>query len=82
MRWPVLEEYVIGLETLLLALYVGVSFFKAIPTDSQQTVSLIIGAFIGHIGTFISYKWGSSAGSAAKDETIARVLPPTPPRVP
>jgi hypothetical protein len=83
MRWPLLEEWVVGSEVSVLALYVLASFFRAVPDGAQQSVGLVIGAFITHIGTFISYKWGSSAGSAAKDETIARALPsPAPPSPP
>lgn len=79
-RWPRLKEWVVGTEVFVLAVYVLASFFYRVPEG--QTIGLVIGAFITHIGTYINYKWGSSAGSAAKDETIARALPPTPPPAP
>lgn len=77
MRAPNFAECVIGVQVVTLAGVVAASFARVLPEGSQQPVMLIVGAFIAHIGTFVSFKWGSSQGSRDKDARLSP--PPVPP---
>lgn len=81
MRAPNFAELVIGVEVLTLAAVVAASFGRVLPEGSQQPVMLVVGAFIAHIGTFVSFKWTSSQGSRDKDARVAPA-PPAPPAPP
>ena len=51
---------------------VFIMLFHEIPQGSKDMLGPIIGGIIGaSVSTIIQYKWGSSAGSAAKSNTIA-----------
>jgi drug/metabolite transporter (DMT)-like permease len=45
--------------------------FLEIPEKNSALLNLIIGALIGSFVTIVGYFYGSSSGSAKKDETIA-----------
>ena len=62
---------------LLLAIALGLSYWKG---DSSST-SMIVGAIIGQFATVVGYYFGSSESSQKKDATIAAALPPPPPAV-
>jgi hypothetical protein len=59
---------------LLLGFFgiVVLTFFKA-PLLSEGSINQIIGGMLVWIGMIVGYKWGSSAGSHAKDNTIAQL---------
>ena len=59
---------VVGFFTVLFALVV-----RPAPTTNSELLYLIIGALIGNFGTVVSYYFGSSAGSAKKDEIISNI---------
>ncbi len=55
-----------------------VTFFT-IPATGQDHAKTIVGFILGvGISTLLNYYWGSSKGSAAKSETIAKELPVLP----
>ena len=58
---------VIGFFVLL---YLLVS--KTVPDVNKDLLNLIVGALIGSFSTIVGYFFGSSAGSAKKDEIIAQ----------
>lgn len=51
-------------------LYLLVS--KTVPDENKDLLNLIVGALIGSFSTIVGYFFGSSAGSAKKDEIIAK----------
>lgn len=59
---------IIGFFTLLIILV-----FSAIPEQNKDLLNLVVGALIGSFGTVVTYNFGSSAGSAKKDETISNI---------
>lgn len=46
--------------------------FVNIPKENKDLVNMLLGAFIVSFTTVISYRFGSSKGSAEKDVTIAQ----------
>ena len=59
---------VIGFFVLL---YLLVS--RTVPDVNKDLLNLIVGALIGSFSTIVGYFFGSSAGSAKKDETISNI---------
>ena len=59
---------ILGFFTLLIILV-----FSAIPEQNKDLLNLVVGALIGSFGTVVTYNFGSSAGSAKKDETISNI---------
>jgi len=59
---------VIGFFVLL---YLLVS--KTVPDVNKDLLNLIVGALIGSFSTIVGYFFGSSAGSARKDEIISGI---------
>lgn len=51
----------------------ALAFTKAVPPQSEQVVNLLLGALATMATSVVSYWVGSSAGSARKDEHIARL---------
>jgi hypothetical protein len=47
--------------------------FKPMPQENKDVLYLAIGALIGFEGAVVQYFYGSSAGSAKKDETISNI---------
>ena len=60
---------VIGFFAVLIAL-----ILRPAPTTNSELLYLIIGALIGNFGLVVSYHFGSSSGSKAKDETISNIM--------
>jgi uncharacterized membrane protein YeaQ/YmgE (transglycosylase-associated protein family) len=58
----------------LLAMILGVLAFVPIP-DKNQTLftSLASGVVGAGVGAFLNFRWGSSASSKAKDDTISKM---------
>lgn len=48
----------------------GLLVFKPMPQENKDVLYLAVGALIGFMGTIVTYFYGSSAGSAKKDETL------------
>lgn len=44
-------------------------FIFPVPTESKETVTVMIQALIGVVLTIVGFLWGSSAGSRSKDES-------------
>ena len=62
---------VLGL-LIILGGAVAVLAFVAVPKDNQSLLAALLGAVVGGgLTAYVNYRWGSSRGSAAKDETIA-----------
>jgi hypothetical protein len=59
---------VIGFFTLLYLLVSG-----EVPEANKDLLNLVVGALIGSFATVVGYFYGSSSGSAKKDETIAEL---------
>ena len=58
---------VLGFFTLL-----GLLIFQEVPTQNNDILTIAIGALITGFATVVSYFYGSSAGSAAKNEMLKR----------
>jgi len=51
---------------------VGIMLFHEIPQGSKDMLGPIIGGVVGaSVSTIVQYRWGSSAGSAAKSDHIS-----------
>jgi hypothetical protein len=46
---------------------------SSIPEQNKDLLNLVVGALIGSFATVVGYFYGSSAGSAKKDETISNI---------
>lgn len=70
---------VIGFFTLLILLVLS-----EVPEKNKDLLNLVVGALIGSFASIVGYYFGSSSGSAKKDETIQNALnsqnPPYPPQ--
>lgn len=60
---------IVGFFTLLIILV-----FTQIPEQNKDLLNLVVGALIGSFGTVVTYNFGSSVGSAKKDDTINQAL--------
>jgi len=47
-------------------------------SKDQQTINLVIGALLGAFGTVVGYFYGSSKGSADKNEMVYKSTPNQP----
>jgi len=59
---------VIGFFVLLITLV-----FTEVPEPNKDLLNLVVGALIGSFATIVGYFFGSSSGSAKKDETIGDI---------
>lgn len=50
---------------------IGLLIFKPMPENNRDVLYLMLGALIGFAGAVVNYFYGSSAGSAAKNEMIS-----------
>jgi len=64
---------VLGFFTLL-----GILIFVQVPTGNNDVLNLAIGALITGFATVIGYFYGSSAGSAAKNDLLRQQNGKTP----
>jgi hypothetical protein len=77
-------KYILGGLVVLgffVLLYLLVS--KTVPMENKDLLNLVVGALIGSFASVVGYFFGSSAGSAKKDDIIAsqasnNPTPPTP----
>ena len=53
---------------------------SSVPEPNKDLLNLVVGALIGSFASVVGYFFGSSAGSAKKDETISSIVnkPPQP----
>lgn len=51
---------------------VGILIFKEVPQGNSELLYLLLGADIGFAGSVVQYFFGSSAGSAAKNELLTK----------
>jgi amino acid transporter len=58
---------VLGFFTLL-----GLLIFKEVPAENNDVLNLAIGALISGFATVVGYFYGSSAGSAAKNDLLTK----------
>ena len=65
---------VAGFFTLLYLLVV-----KSVPEPNKDLLNLVVGALIGSFAGVVNYFFGSSAGSAKKDQTISDIASNKPP---
>jgi len=56
----------------------GILLMGIIPSDKENIVFAILGLVGGYLTQVISYYFGSSRGSASKDETIKKMMGNTP----
>jgi hypothetical protein len=67
-------KYILGaLVTICFFLVLAILIFKAMPQENKDVLYLAIGALISYMGAIVNYYYGSSAGSAKKDETISNI---------
>ena len=59
---------IVGFFTLMIVLV-----YNEIPIKNNDLLNLVVGALIGSFTTIVGYFFGSSSGSAAKDETISSI---------
>jgi len=74
-----LFQYILGgliVAGFFVLLYLLVS--RTIPVENKDLLNLVVGALIGSFATVVGYFYGSSAGSAKKDEIIANQANNTP----
>jgi hypothetical protein len=60
-----------GLITVCFFVVLGLLIFKELPQGNKDLFNILLGALIGFMSSVVTYFYGSSAGSAKKDETIA-----------
>ncbi len=48
-------------------------FTRALPAESRELANIVFGGLVSMATTVVSYWLGSSAGSAKKDDSIARL---------
>ena len=60
-----------GLITICFFVVLSLLIFVELPQGNKDLLNIILGALIGFEGAVVTYFYGSSAGSAKKDETIA-----------
>jgi uncharacterized BrkB/YihY/UPF0761 family membrane protein len=60
----------VGFFILLLSLV-----YTTIPTDNKDLLNLVVGALIGSFSTIVGYYFGSSKGSADKNELLKNAQP-------
>lgn len=65
---------IIAGELVIVAGYIGLMTLGMLPPDVREITNGIVALLVGHIGTYVNYQWGSSAGSQAKDATIAQAV--------
>jgi hypothetical protein len=72
MKTDKIFQYVLGALVVIgffILLYMLIK--KTIPIENKDLLNLVVGALIGSFATVVGYFFGSSAGSAAKNDIIA-----------
>lgn len=63
----------------LLGSAIYILAFVPVPDKNMTLFAALVGGVIGSgVTTFVQWRWGSSKGSAAKDETIAALTTKVP----
>jgi len=60
-----------GLITICFFVVLALLIFVELPQSNKDLLNIILGALIGFEGSVVTYFYGSSAGSAKKDEIMA-----------
>ena len=74
MKGKDLFQYVLG--GLLVAGFFALLILlvlRVVPTENKDLLNIVVGALIGSFTSVVGYFFGSSAGSAAKEKTIADI---------
>lgn len=64
------EIYFYTLGALIVIGFFAVLILLMLTSKDQQTINLVIGALLGAFGTVVGYFYGSSKGSADKNEML------------
>lgn len=64
------EIYFYTLGALIVVGFFAVLILLMLTNKSQETINLAIGALLGAFGTVVGYFYGSSKGSADKNEML------------
>jgi hypothetical protein len=60
---------------IILSLLLGILCFKEVPKENHDIIITLAGAMAGSAVTIVSFYFGSSSSSRAKDDTIAALAP-------
>lgn len=74
MKQKELFQYILG--TIIIVGFFAlliILVFSQVPDANKDLLNLVVGALIGSFGTVVTYNFGSSVGSAKKDETISNI---------
>lgn len=64
-------QFIVALTVLIAFLFIVFALiFREIPQGNRDAVMLLIGGIVGFVGGMSNFYWGSSKGSAKKDEVI------------
>lgn len=61
-----------GMIVMGVFILIGVLMFKSVPPDNKDLLNITIGALIGSFVTVVGYFYGSSKGSADKNELLQK----------
>ena len=61
-----------GLIAICFFIVVGLLVFKQVPESNEKLIYMLIGALVGSFGTIVNYFYGSSKGSADKNDIISK----------
>ncbi len=73
MKNTIKEVYMYALGALIvlgIMTLVGILMFKSIPVENKDLLIAVIGAIVGSFITVVSYFYGSSKGSADKNDLL------------
>jgi hypothetical protein len=75
-----LDALIISGLLFLLGSAIFILAFVTLPPKNEDLFSALVGGVIGaSLMAYVNNRWGSSRGSAAKDETISTLVAQTPP---
>lgn len=75
-QWPETRTVLATLSTGLMAVAYVLPWLMSMPMGSEQAIGQLQGAIILQWGAVMSWYFGSSKSSAAKDDTIAALSKP------
>jgi hypothetical protein len=75
MKSPDFFKYILG-SLIIVGFFVllYLLLLSEVPEKNKDLLNLVVGALIGSFCSVVSYYYGSSSGSAKKDETISKQL--------
>jgi fluoride ion exporter CrcB/FEX len=66
-------QYVLGgIISVGFFILLGLLIYKEIPVANNDTLNLVIGGLLGAFSTIVGYFYGSSKGSAEKNEILKK----------